>query len=412
MLLSRGDIPYVSTMFAKLQHFCRISGLSISSDKSAIYSASIRPHELSHIQPLIGFSLGDFPFRYLGVPLLSSRLNVCHFAPLLSKITGLIQGWSRKSLSYAGKLELIRAVIQGIMNFWMGIFPLPQFVLDRINASCRNFLWGKADIGKNKPLVAWSNLALLSRILWDFHCKKDSLWVRWVHHYYFRGSDVWNYNTSSSDSVLIKKIIQIRDFIISKELSTEEAKKRIQSWSTNEQLLVGKVYEYIRGVKPAISWCSVIWNPTIPPKMNRLLTLDKVAFLNKGSLCPLCSNEAESNAHLLFSCRKSLQIWAHIRDLAPFRRRFTSLQRITNSLIRGRSTSAITIYCIWLSRNKLIFEDYQFYVIEVISKIKFLMYRQAHLLHLCETHYFGIPMVPNDDNNSIGNNASKSILDL
>ena len=100
--------------------------------------------------------MGDFPFRYLGVPLLSSRLNVCHYAPLLSKITGLIQGWSKKSLSYAGKLELIRAVIQGIVNFWMGIFPLPQSVLDRINTSCRNFLWGKADIGKNKPLVAWS----------------------------------------------------------------------------------------------------------------------------------------------------------------------------------------------------------------------------------------------------------------
>ena len=82
--------------------------------------------------------------------------------------------------------------------------------------------------------------------------------------------------------------IQIRDFIISKKLSTEEVKKRIQSWSTNEQLLVGKVYEYIRGVKPTVSWCSVIWNLTIPPKMcfilwlakrNRLLTLDKVVFL-------------------------------------------------------------------------------------------------------------------------------------
>ncbi|KAH1200131.1 hypothetical protein GmHk_18G053324 [Glycine max] len=82
---------------------------------------------------------------------------------------------------------------------------------------------------------------------------------------------------------------------------------------------------------------------------------------------------------------KSLQVWAHIRDLAPFRRRFTSLQRITDFLIRGKSTSGVqgklrclaiasTVYCIWLSRNKLIFEDYQFSVIEVISKIKFLMY--------------------------------------
>ena len=88
----------------------------------------------------------------------------------------------------------------------------------------------------------------------------------------------------------------------------------------------------------------------------------------------------------------SFLVWALIRYLTPFRKRFTSLQRITDSLIRGRSTSgvqgklrclaiAITVYCIWLSRNKLIFEDYQFSVIEVISKIKFLMYR-PHLLHL------------------------------
>ena len=123
------------------------------------------------------------------------------------------------------------------------------------------------------------------------------------------------------------------------------------------------------------------------------LLCKKTAFLNKGSLCPLCSNEAESNAHLFFSYRKSVQVWAHIRDLAHFRRRFTSLQRITDFLIRGRSTSdvqekfrclviAITVYYIWLSRNKLIFEDYQFSVIEVISIIKFLMYRQTPLMHL------------------------------
>ena len=115
-------------------------------------------------------------------------------------------------------------------------------------------------------------------------------------------------------------------------------------------MLVGKVYEYIRGVGPTVSWCSVIWSPAIPPKMsfilwlakrNWLLTLDKVAFFNKGSLCPLCSNETESNARLFFSCRKYLQVWAHIRDLTPFRRRFTSLQRITDSLIRVRSTSGV-----------------------------------------------------------------------
>ncbi|RZB92827.1 Photosystem II D2 protein [Glycine soja] len=40
----------------------------------------------------------------------------------------------------------------------MKIFSLLQSVLNRINASCRNFLWGKVNIDKNKPLVACSYL--------------------------------------------------------------------------------------------------------------------------------------------------------------------------------------------------------------------------------------------------------------
>ena len=115
--------------------------------------------------------------------------------------------------------------------------------------------------------------------------------------------------------------------------------------------------------------------------------------MNKGLLCPLCSNEAELNAHLFFSCRRSLQVWAHIRDLVSFYRRFISLQLTFDFLIRGRATSgvqgkfrclaiAIVVYCIWMSRNKLLFEDYQFSVTEVTSKIQFLMYRQSHMLHL------------------------------
>ncbi|KAL5158255.1 hypothetical protein HKD37_15G042775 [Glycine soja] len=152
MLLSRGDIPSVSIMFVKLQHFCRISGLSISSDKSVIYSADIRPHELSHIQQLTGFSLGDFPFRYLSVTLLSSRLNVCHYAPLLSKITGLIQGWSKKSLSYAGVQGKLRclAITITVYCIWLSrnklIFEDYQFSVIEVISKIKFLMYRQAHL--------------------------------------------------------------------------------------------------------------------------------------------------------------------------------------------------------------------------------------------------------------------------
>ncbi|KAH1214891.1 hypothetical protein GmHk_13G036156 [Glycine max] len=112
------------------------------------------------------------------------------------------------------------------------------------------------------------------------------------------------------DLVLIKKIIHTGDIITIKEGNVEVAKQTLNSWSSNEQLLVGKAYDYIRGAKPTVNWNSNVWNPAIPPKMsfilwlaikNCLLTLDRAAFLNKGLLCPLCRTEAESHAHLFFS---------------------------------------------------------------------------------------------------------------
>ncbi|XP_028196597.1 uncharacterized protein LOC114381519 [Glycine soja] len=324
MLLSRGDLPSVSTIFAKLQHFCNVSGLSINTNKSSIYSVGVD-----------------------------------------QDITSLIQGWSSKTLSYAGKVELIRAVIQGIANFWTDIFPLPQFFLDRINVSYRNFLWGKAE----------------------------------VHHNYFKGGNVWDFISSASDSVLIKKIIHIRDIITIKEDNVEAAKQTLNSWNSNEQLLAGKAYDYIRGVKPAVNWNSIVWNPAIPSKMsfilwlatkNHLLTLDRAAFLNKGLLCPLCRTEAKSHAHLFFSCRISLQVWANIRDWIPLHRQTISLQCTINSRIRGRATSgtwgkfrclalAIAVYCTWISRNLLLFENSPFSVINKINKIKFLVYKHSRV---------------------------------
>jgi len=88
--------------------------------------------------------------------------------------------------------------------------------------------------------------------------------------------------------------------------------------------------------------------------------------------------------------------------LSAFRRCFTPLPRINDSLIRGRLTSgvqrklhrlaiAITVY--WLPRNKLMFENYQFSVIEVISKIKFLMYRQAQIMSRLLLYHFGFNII-------------------
>lgn len=62
---------------------------------------------------LIGFTKGQFPMRYLGVPLVAGKLSYHDYGPIMDKIKGRLAGWKTKPLSYAWRLVLIRAVLQG-----------------------------------------------------------------------------------------------------------------------------------------------------------------------------------------------------------------------------------------------------------------------------------------------------------
>lgn len=64
------------------------------------------------LQNITQFPLGEFPVRYLEVPLIHGKLKSSHFAPLIENITGNIRERTTKTLSYVGRLELIAAIVQ------------------------------------------------------------------------------------------------------------------------------------------------------------------------------------------------------------------------------------------------------------------------------------------------------------
>ncbi|GJS99851.1 RNA-directed DNA polymerase, eukaryota, reverse transcriptase zinc-binding domain protein [Tanacetum coccineum] len=70
----------------------------------------------SAIQQILPFEIGKLPVRYLGVPLIAKRLGVKECSSLLEKINNRINNWKNKSLSYAGRLQLISAVLESIHN--------------------------------------------------------------------------------------------------------------------------------------------------------------------------------------------------------------------------------------------------------------------------------------------------------
>ncbi|XP_057958536.1 uncharacterized protein LOC131151298 [Malania oleifera] len=137
---SRGDLTSVKSILECLDKFSACFGLKANCSKSNVYTAGMRGADLEDIREAIGFAVGEFPFRYLGIPFASTRLNSAQYGSLVNKIASLFGSWPGNLISYTGKLELISSVIQGVECFWLAIFPLPKAVLGHIVKLCRSFL--------------------------------------------------------------------------------------------------------------------------------------------------------------------------------------------------------------------------------------------------------------------------------
>jgi hypothetical protein len=70
--------------------------------------------------------------KYLGVPLISSR-----------------------TLSYAGRVQLINSVLFSIQVYWASLFLLPGQVIKSVEQIMRSFLWSGSDMRTTNAKVAW-----------------------------------------------------------------------------------------------------------------------------------------------------------------------------------------------------------------------------------------------------------------
>ena len=131
-LFSGGTLSSVQVFMDELSRFERFSGLQVNKQKSAIFLAGVPDEVKNDLLIATGFSLGRFPMRYLGVPLISTRLTHSDCLPLIQRITARIQSWTSKSLSYAGRLQLIASALYSIQLYWCSLFIIPKYTISKI----------------------------------------------------------------------------------------------------------------------------------------------------------------------------------------------------------------------------------------------------------------------------------------
>ncbi|KAF5805415.1 putative reverse transcriptase zinc-binding domain-containing protein [Helianthus annuus] len=140
-----------------------------------------------------------------------------------------IDSWLNKSLSFAGRLQLINSVLSSMHIYWASVFIIPARVIHDLEKFMRRFLWNAGSQGRAKAKVAWSdvclpktegglgirsisdvNKALMTSHIWSIVTRRKSLWVDWIYAHKLNDRSFWDVNPRGSVSWGWRKLLAIR----------------------------------------------------------------------------------------------------------------------------------------------------------------------------------------------------------
>ncbi|KAL2252957.1 UNVERIFIED_CONTAM: hypothetical protein Sindi_0090400, partial [Sesamum indicum] len=157
LLFCKADMNSIGIFKTGLDRFAEWSGLRLNVQKSHLIISRSAQGLREEMLATLGFQEGVLSMRYLGLPLLSSRLTIADCHPLLLKIDKRIAGWEGMAISYAGRVQIIKSVLMSLSLYWASAFILPKKVTNEIEKRLRTFLWkGTTTTGYAK--VAWKDL--------------------------------------------------------------------------------------------------------------------------------------------------------------------------------------------------------------------------------------------------------------
>lgn len=234
LIFCHASVPTVSIIHSCIHSFSLFSGLIPNVHKSHCFLTNTDAATSHEILSLLGFQLGILPTKFLGVPLISTKLSHKDCIPLIHKITLRASSWTSKVLSYSGRLQLIKTILFSIQAFWSTHFIIPKAAIRDIQSILCRFLWKGSSLAKFGARVAWSAISLptsegglglknlldwnkaliMSHLLQLVKFNSHSLWANWIKTTILKGRSIWQISIPSDCSWTWKQVLKLRSYAL------------------------------------------------------------------------------------------------------------------------------------------------------------------------------------------------------
>nr|GEX26867.1 reverse transcriptase domain, reverse transcriptase zinc-binding domain protein [Tanacetum cinerariifolium] len=336
-----GDVDSTQVIIDSLDEFKRVLGLVPSIPKTTTFFCNVLNHVKVDILNIMSFAEGKLPVKYLGVPLISSRLLNRDCKILVEK---------RRIILKIGKINLFRLLVDS------------NYV--NIQQLIRGFMWCNGEYKRGRDKVAWNDICLPKHeggLVSDMEA--NGAWL-WPHAWLQKAPILGNILASNLDNYR-NNHFQLRD-----------VNRKLKVFS------VRNTWEAIRQRGTLVNWFKVVWFAHNIPRhvfhlwlvMRRSLkTQDRMRQWYLGTnvvlnmlRCPLCESQKDTYEHLFFKYSFSALVWNSVRHLAGMDHIQEKLNDVVLFLkpienkrtenIIGRLILVATSYFIWLEQNNHTFK--------------------------------------------------------
>ena len=150
------DLDKARNLKLLLSAFEQMSGLKINFHKSELFCFGEAVEAAADYADLFGCAHGQFPIKYLGIPIHYRRLTIAEWKHVEERLEKRLSSWKGKLLSVGGRLVLVNSILTNMVLYMLSFFQLPKGVLQRLDYFRSRFFWQGDGEKKKYRLAKWS----------------------------------------------------------------------------------------------------------------------------------------------------------------------------------------------------------------------------------------------------------------
>lgn len=229
ILCIQDDLEMAQNLKWLLYLYESMSGLKINFNKSEVIMINQNHNKSMTYSEMFNCAIGEWPIKYLGVPVSGSKLHVGDWTSLVEKVSKRLDGWKGGSLSLGGRLTLLNSCLTGIPIYSMSMYRLPKTVIKKIDIIRKRFFWQGSGMKKKYHLVKWEkicktkqkgglgvkdlrkmNTSLLCKWWWNLECGQG-LWHDICWEKYLKNTCVTMLKEKPFNSPVWNDLLKVKD---------------------------------------------------------------------------------------------------------------------------------------------------------------------------------------------------------